>query len=212
MFPGSASSLLSSSQLSIPQICNMPPRKKPFSGKAKKEQLKSHRAHKSVSETGPAAAAAAKRAKDHEDPFPRFVSAIQAPSSEASTSVRRGGPPPSSAQDTGASIVQDGGAATSSTLNDYPTISELRRQQEARRSARSALESRFIKLKPEVIDHYKTVISKRPFQRPIPTELGVLSDRELGLEDGNEDLVCPKRPKWKYYMTKKEVEKVRRAE
>lgn len=35
-------------------------------------------------------------------------------------------------------------------------------------------------------------------------------DLSIQTPNGHDDcLVCPKRPKWKYYMTKKEVEKVR---
>lgn len=80
---------------------------------------------------------------------------------------------------------------------------EYKRQQE-RRSARSALESRFIKLSPLHVEHYRQVLAKRPFVRPVPPEAAHLRDREdLGLAppdtpaERDAALTCPKRPKWK---------------
>lgn len=77
-------------------------------------------------------------------------------------------------------------------------------------SARAALESRFIKLAPAVLEHYKTQLAKRPFDRPVDASKAILDDQQLGNLSHRPALVCPKRPKWKYYMLKKEVEKVRR--
>ena len=90
---------------------------------------------------------------------------------------------------------------------------EDQRRTEARKSARSALESRFIKLSPAVQEHYKTVLAKKPFDRPINDERGCLTAGDTGgpLEQEHA-LLCPKRPKWKYYMLKKEVEKVEQAD
>lgn len=82
-------------------------------------------------------------------------------------------------------------------------LEDLRRA-EARRTARSALESRFIRLNKSQVEHYRTVIAKKPFRRPIPDQAAVLEKQE----DEKGELKCPKRPKWKYYMLKKEVEKV----
>ena len=82
-------------------------------------------------------------------------------------------------------------------------VAEYKRQQE-RRSARSALESRFIKLSPLHVEHYRQVLAKRPFVRPVPPGAAHLRDKEdLGLAstdtpaENDATLTCPKRPKWK---------------
>ena len=92
---------------------------------------------------------------------------------------------------------------TSTVSRRLEALEDLKRA-EARRTARSALESRFIRLNKGQVEHYRTVIAKKPFRRPIPDQAAVLEKQqdELG------ELKCPKRPKWKYYMLKKEVEKV----
>ena len=92
----------------------------------------------------------------------------------------------------------------------YGSLEEQRRA-EARKSARSALESRFIKLSPAVQEHYKGVIAKRLFDRPIGHERGCLLETDLGYHIVQDKLFCPKRPKWKYHMLKKEVEKVEKG-
>jgi hypothetical protein len=50
-------------------------------------------------------------------------------------------------------------------------VPEDRQRAEARRVARTALESRFIKLPQAYVDHYRSVIAKRPFTRPIDTNV-----------------------------------------
>lgn len=51
-------------------------------------------------------------------------------------------------------------------------LSEERQRAEDRRAARTALESRFIKLPQEYVDHYRTVLAKKPFRRPIDPSVG----------------------------------------
>lgn len=88
------------------------------------------------------------------------------------------------------------------------TLEEQRRI-DARKSARAALESRFIRLPPDVLEHYKTVLAKKAFERPIHQDKACLESIEATTSNnGKPTLFVPKRPKWKYYMLKKEVEKV----
>jgi len=72
--------------------------------------------------------------------------------------------------------------------------------------SRMALESRFIRLPKEVQDINRIKAATEILQRPIEEELGVLKVEELQPK-GGEELICPKRPKWSYNSTKKEVEK-----
>ncbi|GAA5985325.1 hypothetical protein JCM11641_005395 [Rhodosporidiobolus odoratus] len=73
------------------------------------------------------------------------------------------------------------------------------RERETLRAGRMALESRFIRLpksdRPAAAD---------PLLRPIPSELGILDDPKSTIDH---ELTCPKRPKWHYHQTKKEVER-----
>lgn len=93
------------------------------------------------------------------------------------------------------------------------------------------LESRFLKLSNEWLDHAKLVASTTALERPIPFKLAVLDTNSFNeipsisesVESRSEDtnnavivgskprsngvLVAPRRPKWRYDQTKKEVEK-----
>ncbi|OCH94706.1 P-loop containing nucleoside triphosphate hydrolase protein [Obba rivulosa] len=75
----------------------------------------------------------------------------------------------------------------------------------------SRLQSSFVKVPPEFLQHTRQLASTLPLTRPIPPEVAILAD--LGEpaqinEDGPQrpTLTCPKRPKWRYDMSKKEVE------
>ncbi|EMD41935.1 hypothetical protein CERSUDRAFT_129177 [Gelatoporia subvermispora B] len=73
------------------------------------------------------------------------------------------------------------------------------------------LQSSFVKLAPEFLQHTKQLASTLPLTRPIPSEVAILADpgESLQLNDGGSErpsLTCPKRPKWRYDMSKKEVE------
>ncbi|GAA5953335.1 hypothetical protein JCM3765_005008 [Sporobolomyces pararoseus] len=72
--------------------------------------------------------------------------------------------------------------------------------------SRMALESRFIRLPKEVQEINRNKAATEILERPIQEEMGVLRVEELQ-PAGGEELICPKRPKWSYNSTKKEVEK-----
>lgn len=71
------------------------------------------------------------------------------------------------------------------------------------------LESRFLRLPLELVEHHRRVSSTEALVRPVPDELGVLHIRDLQPEISETwpKLTCPARPKWKYSMTKLEVER-----
>lgn len=68
------------------------------------------------------------------------------------------------------------------------------------------LESRFLKLPLDLLNHHRLVCATEPLARPIPDEMGVMRVEELQKGD-LEGLTCPRRPKWRYTMTKLEVER-----
>ena len=65
------------------------------------------------------------------------------------------------------------------------------------------LQSSFLKLSPSFLALSKQIASIVPLLRPIPP-----SSRHLpmGLFEVSDDLGCPRRPKWRFDMTKREVE------
>lgn len=69
------------------------------------------------------------------------------------------------------------------------------------------LQSTFIKLPPRFLEETKAIASTVPLSRPIPDDVALFhdftSDDSLSHDD---PLSCPKRPKWRYDMSKKEVE------
>lgn len=68
------------------------------------------------------------------------------------------------------------------------------------------LESRFLRLPLELIQHYQNISATQELIRPIPAQLSYcLSQDVASVEIAN--LNCPKRPKWNFDMTKKEVER-----
>lgn len=83
------------------------------------------------------------------------------------------------------------------------------------------LESRFIRLSKDRADENRLRAANERLHRPIDPSLAVLQEQDLvppkrtaaellvaGEKDASVDeLTCPKRPKWKYTMTKAEVEK-----
>lgn len=69
-----------------------------------------------------------------------------------------------------------------------------------------ALESRFIRLPKSIQEIHRNKAATEILKRPIEEEMGVLRVEELQPARGDE-LICPKRPKWSYNSTKKEVEK-----
>jgi hypothetical protein len=73
------------------------------------------------------------------------------------------------------------------------------------------LQSSFVKLPKAFLEETKRLSASLPLHRPIPSDVSVWDDRSSGpARDGNpnaQQLTCPKRPKWRYDMSKKEVEK-----
>ena len=69
------------------------------------------------------------------------------------------------------------------------------------------LESSFVKLPPAFLESTKALAASLPLTRPIPPDRAILPDVDKpphGAHDA--PLTCPKRPKWRYDMSKKEVE------
>ena len=70
------------------------------------------------------------------------------------------------------------------------------------------LQSAFLKVEPEFLEKSKLLASTKPLPRPLSAEAAVLNGSEVGLHaDVAGLLTCPKRPKWRFDMAKKEVEK-----
>ncbi|QRW12013.1 P-loop containing nucleoside triphosphate hydrolase protein [Ceratobasidium sp. AG-Ba] len=66
------------------------------------------------------------------------------------------------------------------------------------------LVSSFLKPSPEFLEASKEAAATEILVRPIPESSRIL---RVGSENEGEGLVCPRRPKWRYKMTKEEVEK-----
>ncbi|GAA5922261.1 hypothetical protein JCM1841_001386 [Sporobolomyces salmonicolor] len=82
------------------------------------------------------------------------------------------------------------------------------RERDDKHEGRMKLESRFIRLPKHIQEHHRNVAATDILRRPIDEELGVLRVEELQPKgEEAERLTCPKRPKWSYNQSKKEVEK-----
>lgn len=69
------------------------------------------------------------------------------------------------------------------------------------------LQSAFIKLSPEFLEKAKQLSSRLPLLRPIPDESAVFHSFDHTDEPDFDALTCPKRPKWRFDMSKLEVER-----
>lgn len=69
------------------------------------------------------------------------------------------------------------------------------------------LQSAFVKLPPDFLEQTKSLASTLPLLRPIPDERAIFPNFPREGETDLEVLSCPKRPKWRYDMTKLEVER-----
>lgn len=71
------------------------------------------------------------------------------------------------------------------------------------------LQSTFIKLPPTFLEDTKLLASSLILPRPIPHEAALLTSGKTGGDDRIllEQLTCPRRPKWRFDMSKIEVEK-----
>ena len=70
------------------------------------------------------------------------------------------------------------------------------------------LQSSFIKLPPSFLEDTKLLANSLILPRPIKPEAALLPTSLIGEKDDamNKLLTCPKRPKWRFDMSKKEVE------
>ena len=72
------------------------------------------------------------------------------------------------------------------------------------------LQSAFIKLPPSFLEDTNRLASTLPLSRPIPVEAAVLGSGQTGGEGVYHALggrlTCPERPKWRFDMTKQEVQ------
>ncbi|KAF9802201.1 hypothetical protein IEO21_09948 [Rhodonia placenta] len=67
------------------------------------------------------------------------------------------------------------------------------------------LQSSFVKLPTPFLEHTRVLASTLPLGRPISTDAAVLQEHWDPLE-GAPPLTCPKRPRWRYDMSKKELD------
>jgi len=71
------------------------------------------------------------------------------------------------------------------------------------------LQSTFIKLSPTYLEKSRLIAAKQPLPRPLPPSVAIFSPDELDRSNEGDarKLSCPKRPKWRYDMSKDQVEK-----
>ncbi|PCH33931.1 nucleoside triphosphate hydrolase protein [Wolfiporia cocos MD-104 SS10] len=77
------------------------------------------------------------------------------------------------------------------------------------------LQSSFIKLPSRFLEDTRVLAAQLPLVRPIPLDAAIFpgtyqpapsSSSDAGSSSASDNLTCPKRPQWRYDMTKKEVE------
>jgi hypothetical protein len=70
------------------------------------------------------------------------------------------------------------------------------------------LQSAFMKLPSKFLEESKTLAASLILPRPIPLQATILDELRNDVSDSQvRALICPRRPKWNYDMTKKDVEK-----
>ena len=69
------------------------------------------------------------------------------------------------------------------------------------------LQSTFIKLPPKYLEETKLLASTLPLFRPIPIEKPTFKSFHIEADLQTAVLTCPKRPKWKFEMSKLELER-----
>ncbi|KIM47738.1 hypothetical protein M413DRAFT_208353 [Hebeloma cylindrosporum] len=69
------------------------------------------------------------------------------------------------------------------------------------------LQSAFIKLPPRFLEETKAIASNSPLARPIPDQDAIFHDFDRNDDASLDPLSCPKRPKWRFDMSKLEVER-----
>lgn len=93
------------------------------------------------------------------------------------------------------------GSSSSTRLNPKARFRNSEPQANTQR-----LESRFVTVSPEYLETTRNLAHSDPLIRPIPKHYA-LFPVELLERDAAKRLTCPARPKFRYDMTKKEVEK-----
>lgn len=70
------------------------------------------------------------------------------------------------------------------------------------------LQSAFLKIESSFLEVSRQIASNEALERPIPKERSILRLDEIGLDESANGarLVCARRPKWRFDMSKKEVE------
>lgn len=66
------------------------------------------------------------------------------------------------------------------------------------------LQSSFVKPSQKFLEDTKALASTAPLSRPIPTEAAILT--EISADHDSDPLTCPRRPKWRYDMTKSYID------
>jgi hypothetical protein len=69
------------------------------------------------------------------------------------------------------------------------------------------LQSAFIKLPPRFLEETKAIASKIPLARPISPQKAIFYDSGHDGDPNLQPMSCPKRPKWRFDMSKLEVER-----
>lgn len=103
-----------------------------------------------------------------------------------------------------AALVSGSRPSGNSTGGRFRTPEELDRS--SRKEVQLRLESRFLKLPLDLLNHHRLVSATEPLSRPIPPQFGFCLQQDLQPAE-LQGLTLPKRPKWRYTQTKLEVEK-----
>lgn len=78
---------------------------------------------------------------------------------------------------------------------------------EAQIESARKLQSAFIRLPPKFLEETRNLASSLPLTRPIPYEHAIFHDFDYDGDPNIAPLSCPKRPKWRFEMSKLEVER-----
>jgi hypothetical protein len=78
---------------------------------------------------------------------------------------------------------------------------------EAQIESARKLQSAFIQLPPKFLEETRNLASSLPLTRPIPYEHAIFHDFGYDGDPNIAPLSCPKRPKWRFEMSKLEVER-----
>lgn len=187
-----------------------------MSGKARKQQLQTKRAVKKASVTPV--------------PFPADVVA-----NHPALAALLGSTAPSTSASTSSNPAKSHHARSGGDRIGHRFRTAEQRERDEVHGARMALESRFVRLPKHIQEVHAHVAASERLVRPVDADMGVLRPEDLvprpqdvaagegeqaGSSNGaagsssngaatspSSELTCPKRPKWSYNQTKREVEK-----